>query len=358
MKLLWLAHRDPKHPRAGGAERTIEEVSSRLSGMGYEITILAAMWKGSKEFDTIGNVKIRRFGNNIFLHLFVPVFLVKNRFDIVINDLGHAVPWPSTSILRAKSIVFFRHLHARSLPGQVNRLLALVITSIERCYFLIYPHSIFVTESTTSRSDLLRLGISETNIILNPPGVDLNRYNMSEKTGVPSIVYFGGFRRYKRPLEAVSIFEVISKLLPEARFTFIGDGPELQNVKSGVGMYGIEEKTTFTGRIDDVNLAKIVSQSWLNVHTSITEGWGLSIIEASACGTPTVAYSVPGMVDTIEDGLNGIKVKDCDRGSFVNEALSILKNPNPWQETSRKVAEKYSWDRTAAVWDKLIREVA
>ena len=345
------------HPRSGGAERNIVEVSSRLASMNYHVTILSTRWQGSNGIDNFGRIKINRFGNNVLLHLYVPIFLIKNKFDLVIDDLGQAVPWPSTTILRKRGITLFYHLHARSLPGQVSKAVAIIITVIEKCYFLIYPNRSFVTESTTSRNDLLKLGIKDKNIILIPLGVDLNLYNISEKSSYPAVVYFGGYRKYKRPLDAVSIFKKISIKLPEVRFTFIGDGPELQNVRSLVKDQGIANKTTFTGKLKDTDLAKIVSQSWLNVHTSVTEGWGLSIIEASASGTPTVAYSVPGVVDAIEDGKNGIKVKDGDMDAFVEAALTILRDPMSWQTSSRKVAEKYSWDITARKWDQLIKEV-
>ena len=355
MKILWVTHRGPFHPRSGGAERAISEISSRLASMNHDVTILSAKWEGSNGSDNMGRVKIRRFGNNVFLHLYLPIFLMKNKIEVVINDLGHAVPWPSTTILKKKSIILFYHLHARSLPGQVNKILVLAITAIEKCYFLIYPSRIFVTESITSKDDLRMLGIEESNIVLIQLGVDLDLYHISEKSNFPTVLYFGGYRKYKRPIEAVSIFKKISVLIPNTKFTFIGDGPELQNVKSEVKNQGIDDKTTFTGRLDDEALAEIVSQSWLNIHTSVTEGWGLSIIEASASGTPTVAYSVPGVVDAIEDGRNGLKVKDGDMNAFVNAALKILRDPIPWQMSSRKVAEKYSWDNTAKKWDEMIR---
>ena len=93
------------------------------------------------------------------------------------------------------------------------------------------------------------------------------------------------------------------------------------------------------------------------MHTSVTEGWGFSILEASAAGTPTVAYGVPGVRDAVEDGLNGIKVEDGNRNALADAALSILNDPERWWSSSVKVAEKYSWDKTAELWDSLIRNV-
>lgn len=357
MKLLWLAHRDPLNPKAGGAERTIAEIGSRLSNKGYEVTVLSAGRKDSKDYDLLRGFEIIRFGNSLSLHVYVPIYIMKYRPDIIVNDLGHAVPWLSSIFLRKSAIVFFRHLHARSLPGQVNRLLALLITAVEKIYFILYHDCSFITESTTSVADLKRLGIESSKIIKISPGVDLSLYKESEKTKEPTLVYFGGMRKYKRPVEVVKIFEEIKKEIPTANLKLIGSGPELANVKGMVDSNDFRGSVNFTGRIPDEQLSSIVSSSWVNLHTSQTEGWGYSILEASASGTPTVGYSVPGVVDAIEDGLNGFKVCDNDDDAFVDAVLRILKTPQSLWESSRKVAEKYSWDDTAKKWDEAIREV-
>jgi glycosyltransferase involved in cell wall biosynthesis len=110
-------------------------------------------------------------------------------------------------------------------------------------------------------------------------------------------------------------------------------------------------------RADLSDGTKIVASSWLNVHTSVTEGWGFSILEASSAGTPTVAYDVPGVRDAIEDKLNGIKVKDGDRKALLEATLTVLNDPKEWWSSSVKVAQKYSWDKSAQLWDKLIMEI-
>ena len=356
LEILWLAHRDPLHPRAGGAERSISEICSRLSVFGHNVTVLSAGWKGCKGQDIVNGFRIKRFGNSLSIHFYVPLFILKQKPDMVVNDLGHAVPWPSSFLLKKKGIVFFRHLHARSLPGQVNRILAFLIAAIEKSYFILYHNYKFITESTTSVADLMRIGIRDSNIVKITPGVDTTVYKVSKKTQEPSLVYFGGMRKYKRPRDIVSIFMKLRLEVPNLRLTIIGSGPELIRVKEMVESMGLGSTVSFTGKIPDESLALIVSNSWVNLHTSQTEGWGLSILEAASAGTPTVAYSVPGVIDAIEDGQNGFKVKDNDKDAFADVVLEILINPAPLWESSRKVAEKYSWDITARFWDRTIRE--
>ena len=110
MRILWLAHRDPQNPKAGGAERTIYEVCIRLIEKGHKIVLLTGGWKGSKLVENLGGMEIHRFGKNIGPHLLLPFFLLKSHYDLVVDDLGHAVPWLSSTILNKYNIVFFHHL--------------------------------------------------------------------------------------------------------------------------------------------------------------------------------------------------------------------------------------------------------
>ena len=356
-KILWLAHRDPLNPRTGGAERTINEVCARLAKKGHKIILLTGGWKGCRSVETFQGIEIHRFGKRLAPHLVLPAFLLKYHFDLVVNDLGHAVPWISSTILNKHNIVFFHHLHARSLPGQINPITAKLIAAIERCYFILYHGKVFVTESTTSKYDLISLEIKEDKITMIPPGVNQKLFHPAVKSKYPSVVYFGGMRRYKRPLEVLYLLKSLHKKLDGLMLFIIGTGSEERSMKELVNKWDMQDYVKFTGRISNKELSDIVASSWLNVHTSVTEGWGFSILEAASSGTPTVAYDVPGVRDAVEDGLNGIKVNDGDRKALSNAVLSILRDPEEWWSSSVKVAGKYSWDGTAELWHKLIVEM-
>ncbi|MEM0135337.1 MAG: glycosyltransferase family 4 protein [Thermoplasmatales archaeon] len=356
MKILWVAHRDPLNPKAGGAERIILEVGKRLVIKGYDVTFFAGGWKNCREYECIDGIHIYRYGFRALPHFILPVFLIKRHFDLVISDLGHAVPWLSPVLLRKRTIVSFLHLHARSLPGQVNFALAKSITVLEKLYFIFYNKQGFVTISNTSMQDLIGLGIKRDHIELIHPGVNAELFYPTHKTEHPSMVYYGGMRPYKRPEEAVYLLENLLQHIDNIHLTMIGDGVERGKLETLVDELNLGSYVTFTGKLTGKDLAKIVSEAWLNIHTSVTEGWGLSITEASAAGTPTVAYSVPGVVEAIEDGINGIKVKDGDRKALTDGAMKILSSPEKWWSSSLKVREKYSWDETARKWDLVLKE--
>ncbi len=358
VRILWLAHRDPESPRAGGAERTIHEVGRRLASRGHEVVLVTAGWRGSRPRTVLDGIEVRRYPGNLGAHLALPSVLMREEFDAAVCDLGHAMPWPSAPLLmRERCAVFFRHLHARTLWGQVNPVLAAALSTAERAYPMIYRDEAFVTESKSSRDDLIRLGVDPRKITLIPPGVDHDLFRPGPKTPFPSIVYFGGMRRYKRPRDALLAFALVRREIPDARLYVVGEGPELPGLRELTKRLGIEEGVEFTGRLGYGELAELVSSAWLNIHTSAAEGWGYSITEAAAAGTPTVAYDVPGVSDAVEEGRNGIRVRDGDARTLAEAALRILRDPDGWWRSSPEVAAKYSWDRTAYMWEGILRRI-
>ena len=317
--------------------------------------MLTGGFHNCKKNSEIDGIKIIRYGRALLPHFVLPIFLLKYSYDVVIADLGHAVPWAFPVLLRKRTVVSFLHLHRRSLKGQVNTISAFIISALERCYFIIYHKSNFVTISNSSYSDLLGLGIRANKISLINPGYNNETFKPANKTGFASMVYFGGLREYKRPEIALYTISQVRIKFPNAKLFVVGEGPMLKKLKKLSDSLCLKDNVNFTGLISRDQLAEYVASAWLNLHCSETEGWGISITEASGAGTPTVAFSVPGVTDAIEDDQNGIKVKDGDINAFVEAALKILRDPVPWQMSSRKVAEKYSWDETAKKWDVLIR---
>ena len=350
MRILWFAHRDIKHPKAGGAERTIYEVGKRLTKLNIDVHLVTVNPGNLLNYENVDGIKTHRIKGNIKAHLSVKKMVKKIDPDVIIDDMDHAIPWCSPWFTNKRVIVFFRHLHARSLPGQVNIFLAKIITLIEKMYPFIYRNNTFITESDTSENDLIHLGIKRENIIRIPPGVDLSLFHLGEKTKNVQLLYFGGLRKYKRPEYAIRVYEELYNEIKDLKLVVTGNGPMLNKLKEDIKSknYNID----FLGKIDYNKLSKIISESWVNLHFSVTEGWGLSIMESSASGTPSVAFKVPGVVDTIKNNFNGFLVEDIS--DFKDKILYIIKNEDLFIKNSRRFAENFTWDKTAEMWYKLL----
>ena len=353
MKILWMNHRDIRHPRAGGAERTIYEIGKRLVFYGHEVDVLSGGWHGVLRHEIIDGIRFHRYGSKVMPHLAHPFFLkYHSKADVIVDDLAHAAPWFSPWFSDKPGVVFFRHLHARTLLGQTTLLIAKTLTSIEKLYPLIYRQWPFITESMSSEQDLMRLGIPKSKIVRIPPGVDTKLFRPERKTYEPSIVYFGGMRPYKRPEHALIAFKLLLSSGISARLVMVGDGPSLQSLKSLSHSLDLGENVTFNGHMSREKLAGLVAGSWVNVHCSLSEGWGLSVIEAAASGTPTVAYRVPGLSETVVERETGLLVEDGNVTALSSAIRDVIGNKQDSVDRCRIHAEQYSWDNAAMLWEQ------
>jgi glycosyltransferase involved in cell wall biosynthesis len=357
VRILWFNHRDLTHPRAGGAERTCEELSKGFSRLGDHTTLVTGGFNGKNYVEQHDRTTIVRYKGYIGPHLAVPSYLDKN-YDVVVDDLGHVVPWFSERLGNIPGVVFFRHLHARTLRGQVPLLAELALKFIERGYPTIYRKWPFVTESDRAVNDLIRLGIKSDRIQKINPGVDIHRFRPGKKTANPTITLLGRLMDYKRPDHVIRAMKKVITHFPDATLTVIGDGPSLGPTRRLVEALGLEKSVLFTGRVSDLEVASNLASSWVNVHAATAEGWGYSIMEASASGVPTVAYNVPGVSEAIQNGKNGILVHDGNVDALAEGLISIVDRPRDLYVTSRKYAEGFDWDITAIKWRTFLKRVS
>ena len=69
MRILWINHRDPRHPEAGGAEVRLYEIGKRLAKMGHEVTLLCEKVNGLPAEETLDGIHVKRAGNKFTIHL-------------------------------------------------------------------------------------------------------------------------------------------------------------------------------------------------------------------------------------------------------------------------------------------------
>lgn len=358
MKVAWIGHRDLENPRSGGAERTIYEVGRRLAQRGHEVAILAGAWKGAGAHSEYGRMSVWRVPGELVPHVCIPVLLTcRVHPDVVVEDLAHALPWLVPWFSSTPSTAFFRHLHARTLDGQVSKPVAQVLKHVERAYPRLMAETPFVVESRQSENDLVDLGVPRTKVTRIPPGVESDYFRPGMRATSPLFVYFGGMKYYKRPGHAVAAFAEVASQLPNARLVMIGSGPALGSVVVLARSTSVSDRIVFTGNLSRDALKDLLSTAWVNIHCSVAEGWGYSILEASASGVPTAAYATPGVVDVVRSGVNGLLAPDGDVGGLGNLLVELAASPDKFAKPARRWAEGFSWDTTATAWERHLQSV-
>ena len=178
---------------------------------------------------------------------------------------------------------------------------------------------------------------------------------MPSKENIPTIVFIGRLKKHKLPHHAILAFLIIKKQLPDARLWVIGDGymrKELQEKYDGNGI-------TFYGRVNSKIKSELLSKAHITLVPATREGWGLVVTESNAVGTPVVAYNVPGLRDSVKDGETGVLTKENSPESLASTAINLLKNHSLLEQFSSRAlsfSKQFSWDTTAEVFDKIIKE--
>jgi glycosyltransferase involved in cell wall biosynthesis len=105
---------------------------------------------------------------------------------------------------------------------------------------------------------------------------------------------------------------------------------------------------TFAGRVDDDGLVDLYQRAWVVASASSHEGWGMTLTEAAACGTPAVATRIPGHLDALQDGVGGLLGEGDDE--LVEHLSAVLTDEDLRRRLSEgalRRAGELTWDATA-----------
>jgi glycosyltransferase involved in cell wall biosynthesis len=128
----------------------------------------------------------------------------------------------------------------------------------------------------------------------------------------------------------------------------VGKGEERERLESLVQSLGAEDWITFAGFLSDDELVHLYRRAWVLTSGSLAEGWGMTITEAAACGTPAVVTDIPGHRDAVHEGRSGLLA--ADERTFSQQLTAVLTDADLRARLSRGAldrAAELTWDATA-----------
>lgn len=229
---------------------------------------------------------------------------------------------------------------------------------LERLTTRMGSHIIAVSETTKERL-INRYNVRPQKISVISNGVDLDLYRRASCPKIPyKIVYLGRLNEHKNVPLLISAFQKVKQVIPEATLHIAGDGP--QKPKLEYLSRGIQD-VTFYGLVSEEEKARILCSAWLYVLPSIREGQGITLLEAMASKTPTIASLVngSGVTSIIEDAQNGLLVKP-EAEQIADAILRYYRSPELYakvQEEGLKFVEPLDWDNIASQHENLYRSM-
>ena len=161
-------------------------------------------------------------------------------------------------------------------------------------------------------------------------------------------MYLGRLKKYKRVDAVIRAFAGLN--LPEARLDIAGTGDYRAALEGLVKSLDLAERVRFLGFIPEEEKVHLLRRAWASVLASPKEGWGISNLEAAACGTPVIAANSPGIRESVIDGATGFLVPQDDPDAMAAAMRGIVQSPDLVEtlgRAARKFAETFSWDRAA-----------
>lgn len=192
--------------------------------------------------------------------------------------------------------------------------------------------------------------INSDKIHIIPPGVDTGKFYPRENVDKlkNSILFVGRLDERKGIDFLIDAVPSIVREKPDTKIFVGGKGKLYNKLQRFVQKNNLAKNVEFLGFIPEEDLARWYNQVELVVVPSVFEGFGVTVIEAMACGTPVVATEVDGIRDSIENNENGILVKYGDKDDLAGQIIKLLENWELRLEFSRKgletVKQKFDWD--------------
>lgn len=365
-------------PTKGGTAVWAAEVYKRLGGK--EIHIVTADVPGAAEVDaahpnTIHRLSLKRVAwlRPESLAMYARFFFkslalaLTHRFDAIhaFRALPEGLVAWAVAWLTFRPVVIYAHGEELTTWGRGGKYKAM--------RFALRHADRVVANSEHTRDTLLEMGIDATRITIIYPGVDVSVFRpgldvsgLRESLGIrpdDKLVFSVG--RLSRRKGFDQMIRAVAQLRAEGiplRYVIAGIGEDADYLDSLIAEHNVQRIVHRIGVVSETDLPR-----WMNACDIFAmpnreidgdnEGFGMVFIEAAACGKPSLAGVAGGTGTAVLNEITGIRV-DGTSVEFVVAGLRRLFENSEWagslgQNGLRRIAERFSWERVAAVTREL-----
>jgi glycosyltransferase involved in cell wall biosynthesis len=349
LHILILSDRDWTHPQGGGTGTNLFGQVSRWVAWGHRVSVISCSYPGAARREQIGRLTLHRVGGRSTV--FPRTILSQSRGLVpdadVVLEVVNGITFLTPLWLRTPHVTLVHHIHrdhyVREM-GRSGRAAGMMLETLP--LRLLYRRSRFLTISHASARDIARHGIPRDQIEVCYIGVELDAFepDPAARAPEPTLLYLGRLKRYKR----IEVLLDILQQSPEARLELAGDGDHRHAIEAEIRARGLTERVNVHGHVSEAQKRELYQRAWLNVTASSAEGWGLSVMEAAACGTPSAALAVGGLAEAIVDGETGVLAGGADELTVKVRWLlgDRLARESMGRAGLARVAD-FSWDATA-----------
>jgi glycosyltransferase involved in cell wall biosynthesis len=358
----------------GGAEVAIKEITDRV-GEGFEFDMVT-MYAGNSRFEKIGNVNIYRVGPHIHIPgTSVPKIPYIYKFGYVAAasftslwlhyKRRYDFTWSIMASFNAFANLFFSWFNPR-VPFVLNLQEGDTPEHIKKSASIMYPFYMMIFRRATFIHCLSNYLVTYAKdmgarcpIVVVPNGVNYKFFSEpSQGSQIKALYHELGIKDEDTVLVTTSrlvqkngVADIIDSLtyLPETtKLIILGTGPLEEMLKEKTALLKLNDRVKFVGYVPHRELPIYLHASHIFVRPSLSEGFGVSFMEAMAAGLPVVTTNVGGIPDFLTDHVTGL-FAEVGNGKSVAEKVELYMKDEALKNSIVKkarelVKEKYDWD--------------
>lgn len=355
MKILVINWQDIENPFGGGAEVHLHEIFSRVVKKGHDVTLFCCEVEGRPNEEIIDGIKIIRKGTRSKFNFYVKSEyrkrFAREKYDIIIDDINK-IPFYTPRFVKEPILAISHHFFGRSIFREANPIAALYVYISEYFVNSVYKNTPFAVVSDSTLNEFIERKFDKKNFTIIPNAINQDAFPMKvgEKNDIPTITYFGRLKKYKSVDHLLKAFAVVRKKHHNIKLDIMGKGDFREVLEKLSKQLKIDDVTKFHGFVSETDKSKLLSSSWAMVNTSMKEGWGITNIEANACGTPVLSADVPGLRDSVKSGQSGLLYQYANIKELAEIINKIIEDKTLRQKLSQGAVEwakEFSWDKSA-----------
>jgi len=345
-----LAWRDLDDLDAGGSEVHADEFMRRWAERGLDVTHRTSAAVGLPDVGERNGYRVIRRGSrySVFPRTILSEWSGRmGPYDALV-EIWNGVPWFSPLWCRRPRITVFHHVHGPMWDQVMPGPLAPAGRYLEsRLAPRFYRRGLTVTPSDATRDELIELGFRPDRVLAYPNGVDTRFTPGGTKAPAPTVLAVGRLAPVKRFDRVIDAALVARRQVPDLQVDIVGGGPLADELRDRIDAAGAGGWIRLLGRVEHAELVELYRRAWLVVSGSIAEGWGLSLTEGAACGTPCVATDIRGHRSSVHHGTSGMLVAPEDLGATIGGLLGDPERLADLRRGAVRRAQSLSWDVSA-----------
>jgi len=362
------------YPHVGGLEKYVLNLSKTLIKHKHEVIVISSLEGSQKRIENIDGIKVYRLGYDypiknvayLNVHNFTKYKNILNSCDII-NVHGHLFQTTTMTILM-KMLGMIKKPVVITLHGSFVPYKKFILNLLEKTLgstigkFNLSNADKIIAISKSVRKNVCK---DDPKSIVIYDGINLKEFegqnkklNLRKEYKIPKdkkiILFIGRFYWHKGISLATEAMKEIQKTI-KCVFVAVGDGPLRKSTEKYCRENGIEN--IFTGFRNDIY--NIMKSSDILLFPSLSEGFGIALLEAMASSLPIVATNVGSIPEIIKDNYNGILVP-VNSKRIADAAVKILENENlrkRFEKNGRNYVKKYDWNIVAEKIERLFRSM-